>query len=89
MASPESQQRWRRKNRLVKSQLNVMARGQVHGWLEDAAERFGLRGKGEAVAFCAFVVRWLMQQSDTNAEARRLLDLLKESYHRDRELYGP
>lgn len=89
MASTESQRRWRRKNRLVKSQLNVMARGQTHNWLEEVADHFALRGKGEAVAFSAFVVQWLMQQAGGNAEADRLLALLKDAYHRDRELYSP
>ncbi|MCA1939413.1 MAG: hypothetical protein LDL26_00310 [Caenispirillum bisanense] len=89
MATTESQTRWRRKNRYVKKQLNVMARGQVHAWLEQVGDRFALRGKGEAVAFSAFVVQWLMQQSGHNAEAARLLDLLSEAYHADRELYAP
>lgn len=89
MATTESQMRWRRKNRLVKKQLNVMARGEVHRWLEESAGHFGLRGKGEAVAFNAFVVRWLMQQSQTTAEFSRLLDMLRTAYHRDRELYSP
>ncbi|WP_404386093.1 hypothetical protein [Caenispirillum salinarum] len=89
MASPESQMRWRRKNRLVKKQLNVMARGEVHRWLEESADRFGLRGKGEAVAFNAFVVRWLIQQSGTTAEFARLLEMLADAYHRDRDLYSP
>lgn len=89
MATTESQTRWRRKNRFVKKQLNVMARGEVHRWLEESAERFSLRGKGEAVAFNAFVVRWLMQQSATTAEFARLLEMLEEGYHRDRELYSP
>ncbi|GAA0569713.1 hypothetical protein [Caenispirillum bisanense] len=89
MATTESQTRWRRKNRFVKKQLNVMARGQVHGWLEDVGDRFALRGKGEAVAFSAFVVQWLMQQSAHNGEAARLLELLSAAYHADRELYAP
>lgn len=89
MATTESQTRWRRKNRYVKKQLNVMARGQTHAWLEEVGERFDLRGKGEAVAFSVFVVQWLMQQSAHNGEAARLLALLSEAYHADRELYAP
>lgn len=89
MATTESQMRWRRKNRLVKKQLNVVARGEIHRWLEESAERFDLRGKGEAVAFNAFVVRWLMQQSGTTAEFAGLLEMLRDAYHRDRDLYSP
>ena len=51
MANSASQRKWRDKNRLVKSQLNIMARKQTHDALEEMAETFGLRGKGEAVTF--------------------------------------
>ncbi|MQX38044.1 hypothetical protein [Roseospira navarrensis] len=87
MATPQSQRRWRSKNHLVKRQLNVMARGLVHEYLEDIAAAHGLRGKGEAVAFAAFTVRLLMQHADHDpAAAQRLADL-RDSYHRDRDLY--
>ncbi|WP_299443653.1 hypothetical protein [uncultured Rhodospira sp.] len=87
MASTESQRRWRGKNHLVKRQLNVMARGLVHDYLDEIAAATDLRGKGEAVAFAAFAVRLLMQQAAYDpAAAQRLADLC-ETYRRDRDLY--
>ena len=46
MATAATQNKWRRKNRLVKSQLNVMARKLTHEELDDFADAFRLRGKG-------------------------------------------
>lgn len=87
MATSSSQRRWRSKNHLVKRQLNVMARGLVHEYLEEIAAAHGLRGKGEAVAFSAFAVRLMMQHAGHDpAAAQRLADL-RDSYHRDRDLY--
>jgi len=87
MATTRSQRRWRAKNHLVKRQLNVMARGLVHDYLDEIACAHGLRGKGEAVAFSAFAVRMLMQQTDHDpAAAQRLADM-SAVYHRDRDLY--
>ncbi len=88
MASTEAQNRWRRKNRFVKRQLNVMTRKLVHDGLSDLADDFALRGKGEAVAFAVFVAKALQQQADFNAEAARLLDLFAEAYRRDRDLFA-
>lgn len=88
MATAQAQRKWRDKNRFVKMQLNVMARKLVHEYLEDVASTFGLRGKGEAVAFTCFVTRALMQRADFNAEAARILDTFAESYDRDREVYS-
>lgn len=89
MATTAAQTRWRNRNRFSKKQLNVMARLETHQALEDIASALALRGKAEAVTFSCFVVRWLMQQQDLNEEARRLLALLTESYHNDRDIYAP
>lgn len=89
MATPESQAKWRRKFKLVKRQLNVVARSATHDDLDHLAESFNLRGKGEAVTFAAFVTRALIQRADFSAEAARMLDDFNEAYHRDRELYSP
>jgi len=87
MATTASQRRWRSKNHMVKRQLNVMARGLVHEYLDEIAAAHDLRGKGESVAFAAFAVRLLMQHAEHDpAAAQRLADL-RASYHRDRELY--
>jgi hypothetical protein len=88
MANPDVQQRWRRKHRFVKRQLNVMARGQTHVALDGFAEHFRLRGKGEAVAFACFVTRALMQRAEYSAEAARMLDDFATGYHRDRDLHA-
>jgi photosystem II stability/assembly factor-like uncharacterized protein len=88
MATPGAQSRWRARNRYSKKQLNVMARVETHEALEAIAAAYALRGKGEAVTFACFVTRWLMQQSAHNREAERLLGLLSESYHADREVYS-
>ena len=50
MATAATQKKWRDKHRLVKSQLNVMAKKQTHENLDDFAGAFRLRGKGMAVA---------------------------------------
>ncbi len=88
MVDPIVQHRWRRKHRFVKRQLNVMARTQTHAALAQFAERFGLRGKGEAVAFACFVTRALIQRADYSPEAAQMLDDLALGYHRDRDLHS-
>ena len=88
MTTAKAQQRWRTKNRYVKSQLNVMAPKLVHNDLADIADRISLRGKGEAVGFASFITKGLIQFSEHNVEARRLLEIFAESYERDRELYS-
>lgn len=88
MATNDSQRRWRNRNRLVKHQLNVMARKLVHEYLEEIASRFTLRGKGEAVTFSAFVTQSMIQQAEFNPEAGRLLALFADIYHNDRDLYS-
>jgi len=87
MATAEAQTKWRRKNHILKRQLNVMARKLVHEYLEEIADRHDLEGKGEAVTFSCFVTKSLMQQADFNEEAARLLEIFEEGYHRDRDLY--
>ena len=88
MATAATQNKWRRKNRLVKSQLNVMARKLTHEELDDFADTFRLRGKGEAVTFAAFVTKALIHRADFDAKAARMLDDFTESYHRDRDIYS-
>ena len=88
MATSAAQAKWRRKNHLVKRQLNVMQRKLVHDYLAEVAATFDLRGKGEAVTFSAFVAKSLMQAAEHNAEAARLLDVFAEGYHRDRDIYS-
>ena len=88
MATARSQQRWRDKNRYVKTQLNVMARRLVHDDLDSIAAQFELRGKGEAVGFASFITKGIMQYAEHNEEARRLLELFAEAFMRDRDLYG-
>jgi len=88
MATNEAQNKWRRKNKFVKSQLNVMARKLVHESLEEIAERYSLEGKGEAVSFACYVTNALMQQADFNEEAARLLDVFKNNFEEDRDFYS-
>ena len=88
MTTAKSQKKWRDKHRLVKTQLNVMARKAVHAELDALAESFDLRGKGEAVSFSVFLTRALRQRADFNTEAARMLDDFRDAFHRDRDLYS-
>ncbi len=88
MATAETQKKWRRKHRLVKSQLNVMAKKKTHEDLEDFVAAFNLRGKGEAVTFATFVTRALIQRTDFDAKAAQMLDDFTDAYHRDREIHS-
>lgn len=88
MATRDSQLKWRRKHRLVKKQLNVMARKITHESLEDFATSFGLRGKGEAVTFACFVTRALVHRAEFSSEAAKMLDDFEEIYKRDRDIYS-
>lgn len=81
------QQRWRNKYSQVKRQLNVMARLQTHDALSRIATEFGLKGKGEAVAFVCFATQGLMQRADYDPNAAMVLRDLAEGYRRHRELY--
>ena len=89
MATAVTQRKWRDKHRFIKTQLNVMARKQIHDELEDFAGAFQLRGKAEAVTFAAFVTRALVQRADYDGRAARMLDDFIAAFHRDRELYSP
>lgn len=88
MATNTAQNRWRSKNRFVKTQLNVMARRLVHDDLDEVARVFQLRGKAEAVAFSSFVAKGLIQYAAHNDESRRLLEVFVAAWRRDRDLYG-
>ena len=88
MATTEAQRKWRDKHRLVKKQLNVMARKGIHEYLMEFADQFNLRGKGEAVTFSSFVTQALLQRAEYNAEAARMLDDFITAYHRDRDIYS-
>ena len=88
MATTKAQRKWRNKHRLVKSQLNVMARKSTHESLEDFAREFTLKGKGEAVTFACFLARALIQRSQYNADAARLVDDCVQAYHRDRDIHA-
>ncbi|MBT3904956.1 MAG: hypothetical protein HOB79_13295 [Rhodospirillaceae bacterium] len=88
MAAPSSQKKWRAKNRLVKKQLNVMAKNATHESLEDFAKSFNLRGKGEAVTFACFVTRALIQRADYNDDTAKMLDDLADIYLRDRDIHS-
>ena len=87
MATTEAQRKWRDKHRLVKKQLNVMARKSTHDVLEEFSETFNLRGKGEAVTFTTFITLALIQQADFNTHAARMLDDFTAAYHRDRDIH--
>lgn len=87
MATKDAQNRWRAKNRFVKTQLNVMVRRLVHEDLTEVANHFGLRGKGEAVSYASFVTKGLIQFAEHDEQAQRLLELFEQAYERDRDLY--
>lgn len=88
MTTAQSQKKWRDKHRLIKTQLNVMARKSVHEELDKLAQNFNLRGKGEAVSFASFLTQALIQRAEYSTEAARMLDDFAEAYHRDRDLYS-
>ncbi|MGB0694054.1 MAG: hypothetical protein ACPGOY_00290 [Rhodospirillaceae bacterium] len=89
MATNRSQARWRAKNKMVKRQLNVMARKFVHEILEDVSEAQALKGKAEAVTYCAFITLALQQHAANNPEAAKLLQLYGEAYRSDRDILAP
>ena len=89
MATTEAQSKWRNKNRLVKKQLNVMARKSTHDDLEEFASDFRLRGKAEAVSFACFIIRGLIQRSNYNKDTAQMLKDFNDAYHRDRDIYSP
>ena len=87
MATTNAQRKWRDKHRYVKHQLNVMAHRLIHRYLDEIAERFTLRGKGEAVTYACFVTKALMQRADYDPLAERMLGDFAATYHRDRDIY--
>ena len=89
MATAQAQRKWRNKHRFVKSQLNVMARKITHDGLQEISDTFGLHGKAEAVAFCAFVVRAMKQKGERDAATYLYLDALKAGFKRDRDIFSP
>ena len=89
MATARLQQRWRSRQRTIKTQLNVMARREIHDGLAEIAARFDLNGKGEAVAFCCVLTRALLERSVRDAEIRRMIADLAEGYHKSREIHAP
>lgn len=89
MATSLAQQKWRAKNQGTKTQLNVMARKVTHDGLTEIADVYGLKGKAEAVAFCAYVVRALTQKGERDAATYLHLDALKAGFKRNRETYSP
>ena len=89
MATVDAQRKWRQKNKFVKRQLNIVARKNIHEFLEDIAQDHQLRGKGEAVAFSVYLTKALIQQGDFNEEANHLHEIITDSYHRDRKIYAP
>lgn len=88
MARAHLQKKWRDKNRFVKRQLNVMARQHTHDALEVMAKTYGLRGKGEAVAFACFVTRALILRAERGGDAARLLEDLAIGYHNNRDIHS-
>lgn len=88
MATALAQRRWRSKNRPIKTQLNVMVRRLVHDDLTELAADCGLRGKAEAVSFASFVAKGLQQYAEHDKGAAELLDIFRQSYDRDRDLYA-
>jgi len=89
MATTQAQRKWRDKNRFVKSQLNVMARTVTHDGLAEISAAYGLHGKAEAVAFCAYVVRAMKQKAQHDATTYLYLDALRAGFKRDRDIFSP
>ena len=87
MATAQAQRKWRDKHWFVKRQLNVMARRLIIEYVDEIRYTFGMRGKGEAVAFAAFVTKALMQRAEYDAGTARMLDGFAETFRRDHELY--
>ena len=89
MARARLQQRWRSRQRTIKTQLNVMARQEIHAGLAEVAARFELSGKAEAVAFCCVLTRALLERAATDAGIRQMIADLAEGYHKSREVHAP
>jgi len=89
MATTQAQQKWREKHRDEKSQLNVMARKITHDGLKEISETYGLHGKAEAVAFCAYIVREMAHKGEQDAATFLYLDALKAGFKRNRDILSP
>lgn len=85
MASAQAQRKWREKHKLVKSQLNVMAHKSTHENLNEISQHFELNGKADAVAFCAYVVKALLQKGERDATTFLYIDALKAGFKRARD----
>lgn len=89
MATTQAQNKWRDKFRFVKTQLNVMARKITHDGLEEIAEIYGLKGKGEALAFCCYVTRAHMQKGWHEPAAKIMMDSMIAGFRGQRDIYSP
>ncbi|MEE2933009.1 MAG: hypothetical protein VX941_06255 [Pseudomonadota bacterium] len=52
----------------------------MHDDLVENAGRYRLRGKIEAMGFSSYITKGLMQYADHNSEARRLLEIFRDTY---------
>ena len=89
MVTVEVQKKLRNKYRWSNSRLKFMARRLVGELGANIAAENGLRGKGGAKSFVAYVGRALNQQAEFNHEAAHLYDIFRTSYRRDRSAYIP
>lgn len=89
MATLDAQRKWRQKNRLVKSQLNIVARRKVHESLDEIAAAHDPRGKAGPVTFSVYAMTALRRRGSSHKEAGRLHRLLTGVHHRDRDMFQP
>jgi hypothetical protein len=88
MATARLQRRWRDRQRSIKTQLNVMARREIHDGLAEIATRFEPGGKGEAVAFCCVLTRALLERAAGDDDIRQMIADLADGYHKSREIHA-
>lgn len=89
MATLDAQRKWRQKNRLVKSRLNILARRKVHDYRGEIAAAHDPRGTAEAVTISVYAMTALRRQCSSHKEAGRLHRLRIEAHHRDRDMFQP
>ncbi|MCK4940229.1 MAG: hypothetical protein KAR80_07995 [Rhodospirillaceae bacterium] len=89
MAETKAQKKWRDKYRLIKTQLNVMARKVTHDGLDEIVETYNLRGKAEAVAFCCYITRAQMQKGWHDPRSKILMDSMVAGFRGQRDIYSP
>ena len=65
-----------------------MARKLVHDYLDEIAQAYDLRGKGEAVTFAAFVTKAMIQRAEFDPQFADLLSVFAETYRADRDIYS-